>query len=175
MRQSLFAVLTLSVALPLSAFAADSYTIDPAQYLHLIPASADPGFSTMQGRFDRSSGSITDCARRILAGNISIKVALDPSTGFAKRDDHLRSPDFFNTAEFPAISYKSTRSTSRTNADQRGGQPEHGGRQQAGDSEQRCIQMRHQPDEQEGRMRCCRQRSDGNVPLRHQIRPAGNR
>jgi len=29
-------------------------------------------------------------------------------TGNAKRDEHLRGPDFFNAKEFPAISFKST-------------------------------------------------------------------
>jgi len=29
-------------------------------------------------------------------------------TGTAKRDDHLRSPDFFNAKQFPAMGFKST-------------------------------------------------------------------
>ena len=108
MRQSLFAVLALSVALPLSAFAADSYTIDPAHtYPHF--SISHLGFSTMQGRFDRTSGNIT-LDRAAKTGSVDITIeAASISTGFAKRDDHLRSPDFFNTAEFPALSYKSTR------------------------------------------------------------------
>jgi polyisoprenoid-binding protein YceI len=32
-------------------------------------------------------------------------------TGFNKRDDHLRSPDFLNAKEFPEITYKSTKVT----------------------------------------------------------------
>jgi polyisoprenoid-binding protein YceI len=62
----------------------------------------------MQGRFDKTSGTVTvDRAAKTGSVEISIESA-SVSTGFAKRDEHLRSPDFFNAAEFPAITYKST-------------------------------------------------------------------
>ena len=96
----------LAVSLPLAAHA-ESYTVDPA---HTFPhfSISHLGFSTMQGRFDKTSGKITlDRAARTGSVDISIEAA-SVSTGFAKRDEHLRSPDFFNAAEFPAISYKSS-------------------------------------------------------------------
>lgn len=107
MRKSLLAVLVISAALPFSALAADSYTVDPAHtYPHFSVSHL--GFSTMQGRFDKTSGRITlDRAAKTGSVDIAIETA-SVSTGFAKRDDHLRSPDFFNAAEFPTISYKST-------------------------------------------------------------------
>ncbi|MBI3479222.1 MAG: polyisoprenoid-binding protein [Nitrosomonadales bacterium] len=107
MHKSLLKALVISVAFPLSAFAADGYTIDPA---HTFPHFSinHLGFSTMQGRFDKTSGTITlDRAAKTGTVDISIESA-SVSTGFAKRDEHLRSPDFFNAAEFPAITYKST-------------------------------------------------------------------
>ena len=62
----------------------------------------------MQGRFDDTSGKVTlDRAAKSGSVEITIKTA-SVSTGFAKRDEHLKSPDFFNAAEFPAITYKST-------------------------------------------------------------------
>lgn len=108
MRKSLFAVLTISAALPFSAFAADSYIVDSN---HTFPhfSISHLGFSTLQGRFDKTSGSIT-LDRAAKTGSVDITIeAASLSTGYSKRDDHLRSPDFFNTAEYPAISYKSTR------------------------------------------------------------------
>jgi polyisoprenoid-binding protein YceI len=107
MRKFTFTVLALSIALPLSALAADSYTIDPEHtYPHFNINHL--GFSTMQGRFDRSSGKVT-LDRTAKSGSVDIAIATaSVSTGFAKRDDHLRSPDFFNAAEYPAITYKST-------------------------------------------------------------------
>lgn len=106
MHQPLVA-LVVSIALPLTAFAADSYTVDPN---HTFPhfSISHLGFSTLQGRFDKTSGTVTlDRAAKTGSVDINIDTA-SVSTGFVKRDDHLRSPDFFNAAEFPAITYKST-------------------------------------------------------------------
>ncbi len=97
----------LAAAMPLAAHAtADSYTIDPAHtYPHFTINHL--GFSTMHGRFDKTSGKVTlDRAAKKGSVDISIEAA-SVNTGFAKRDDHLKSPDFFNVAEFPTISYKS--------------------------------------------------------------------
>ena len=107
MYKSAFAVLAVSIALPLSAQAAESYTIDPA---HTYPNFTinHLGFSTMHGRFDKSSGKVTlDRAAKTGSVEMTVETA-SVSTGFAKRDDHLKSPDFFNAAEFPSITYKST-------------------------------------------------------------------
>jgi polyisoprenoid-binding protein YceI len=107
MYKSAFAVLAVSIALPLSAQAADSYTLDPA---HTYPnfTISHLGFSTMHGRFERSSGKVTlDRAAKTGSVEIAIETA-SVNTGFAKRDDHLKSPDFFNAAEFPNITFKST-------------------------------------------------------------------
>jgi len=107
MHKFVFAALTLSITLPLSALAADSYTIDPAHtYPHF--SISHLGFSTMQGRFDATSGKVNlDRAAKTGSVEIAIETA-SISTGFAKRDEHLKSPDFFNAAEFPKITYKST-------------------------------------------------------------------
>ena len=107
MHKSLFTALVVSVALPLTAFAADNYTVDPDHtfpHFHINHL----GFSTMQGRFDKTSGTVT-LDRVAKTGSVEIRIeSASISTGFAKRDEHLRSPDFFNAAEFPAITYKST-------------------------------------------------------------------
>jgi len=97
----------LAVSLPLAAHAGDSYTVDPA---HTFPHFTinHLGFSTMHGRFDKTSGKITlDRAAKTGSVDIAIESA-SVSTGFAKRDEHLKSPDFFNAAEFPSITYKSS-------------------------------------------------------------------
>jgi polyisoprenoid-binding protein YceI len=105
-RSTLYALLIAS-SLPLSAHAADSFTIDPDHtYPHFSVSHL--GFSTMQGRFDASSGKITlDSATKKGTIEFSIQAA-SINTGHAKRDEHMRSPDFFNVAEFPNITFKST-------------------------------------------------------------------
>ncbi|MGO8755529.1 MAG: YceI family protein [Gallionellaceae bacterium] len=105
LKQKMFAVL-FAASLPLAAMAADSYTIDPP---HTFPRFMinHLGFSTMEGRFDKTSGKVT-LDRAAKKGSIDITIdASSVSTGFAKRDEHLRSPDFFNVVEFPTITYKS--------------------------------------------------------------------
>ncbi len=106
MKRSLLALLVTG-SLPLAAHAADSYTIDPAHtYPHFSVSHL--GFSTMQGRFDASSGKVTlDAAAKKGTVEFSIEAA-SINTGHAKRDDHLRTPDFFNVAEFPTLTFKST-------------------------------------------------------------------
>jgi polyisoprenoid-binding protein YceI len=105
LKQKAIAVL-FAASLPMAAMAADSYTIDPP---HTFPRFMinHLGFSTMQGRFDKTSGKIT-LDRAAKTGSLDINIeAGSVSTGFAKRDEHLRSPDFFNVVEFPAITFKS--------------------------------------------------------------------
>lgn len=86
---------------------AATYKIDPT---HTYPNfTVDHlGFSTMHGQFAKTKGTLDyDQA----SGTGSVNITIDASsiyTGFKKRDDHLRSPDFFNVVEFPEITFKST-------------------------------------------------------------------
>ena len=112
---SRLAVALLALALPLTAVAApETYTLDP---FHTYPNfTVDHlGFSTIYGRFDKSSGKFTlDKAAK--TGSLDLVVetasinAADNEKGNRQRsrDDHLRSPDFFNVAEYPRMTYKST-------------------------------------------------------------------
>ncbi len=100
----------LAIALPLSApaFAADSYTVDPG---HTYPSFElnHLGFSIQRGSFDKSAGKITlDTAAKSGSIDITIDTA-SINTGHGKRDDHLRSEDFFNVAKFPTMTFKSTK------------------------------------------------------------------
>ncbi len=99
--------LLLAASLPLTAQAADTYTADPAHTYALFSVSHF-GYSTMHGRFDNSSGKVT-LDRAAKSGSVDIAIdAASVSTGFAKRDEHLKSPDFFNAVEYPSMTYKSS-------------------------------------------------------------------
>lgn len=107
MKRSLAAVL-LSSSLAVPAFAADSYTADPA---HTYPnfEVSHLGFSTSRGVFEKTSGKITlDPAAKSGTIDITIETA-SLHTGWPKRDDHLKSEEFFNVAKFPAMTYKSSK------------------------------------------------------------------
>jgi len=99
----LFVLLMLAIG-PVSAA---SYKIDSA---HTYPnfTISHLGFSKMHGRFGKTKGSLDmDLSAGTGAVNITIDAA-SVDTGFKKRDDHLRSPDFFNVVEFPEITFKSS-------------------------------------------------------------------
>ncbi len=107
MHKSIFAILALSVALPLSAQAAESYTVDP-NHTYARFSINYLGFFTIQGRFDKTSGKVT-LERAAKTSSVELAIATASiNTGLNIRDKHLKSPDFFNAAKFPTISYKST-------------------------------------------------------------------
>ena len=112
MRNTLGACLIVA-ALPLSAGAApEAYTIDP---YHSFPYfEADHyGFAWIRGRFDKMAGKFTiDPAAKAGMVELSIQTATvttgDNERGDRprSRDEHLRTPDFFNVAEFPSMSFR---------------------------------------------------------------------
>jgi polyisoprenoid-binding protein YceI len=106
MRNTLCLGLAALISAPVLA-APETYTIDSA---HTYPSFAVShwGFSTMRGRFDQSAGKIVmDRAAKTIQVDITVE-AKSITTGDAKRDEHLRSPDFFNAAEHPRITFRST-------------------------------------------------------------------
>jgi polyisoprenoid-binding protein YceI len=107
-----FAFFTL-VALASSAALAEparpgAYAVDPVHTFvffkvqHFGAGYTYGQFKDVQGKFVLDA----DPARSSL--DLSIKTA-SVDTNNAKRDGHLQSPDFFNAAMFPAITFKSTK------------------------------------------------------------------
>ncbi len=102
-------------ALPFAASAApESYTLDPYHtYAHFEVNHL--GFSNMRGRFDKSSGKFT-LDRTAKSGSLDLIIETaslstgdnDKGSRPRARDEHLRSPDFFNVVEFPRMTYKAT-------------------------------------------------------------------
>ena len=61
------------------------------------------------GRFNEFSGTVVLDAASPAASSVKLEVkAASIDTANTKRDDHLRSPDFFNVAQFPTITFEST-------------------------------------------------------------------
>lgn len=88
--------------------AAGSYTIDPVHSAVMFEVG-HMNVSKTLGRFNKVTGTMTldpDPAK----SEVQIEVdAASVFTGEKKRDDHLKSPDFFNVAQFPKITFKSTK------------------------------------------------------------------
>jgi polyisoprenoid-binding protein YceI len=109
-------IVALSVAgLPFVAAAqTENYVIDP---FHTVPYfEVDHlGFATIRGMFSKTSGKFTiDRAAKTGSLEAVIPTATvntgDPDREGRPRtrDEHLRTPDFFNSVEFPAMTFKST-------------------------------------------------------------------
>ena len=88
---------------------AKTYNID-ATHSAVIFRAKHLGVSYNYGRFNDFSGSITVDETDISKSKIELEVktaSVDTANG--KRDQHLRSPDFFNAKQFPVITFKSTK------------------------------------------------------------------
>lgn len=104
----LFSIAFAWSALP-GLLGADTYQIDPVhstvefKVKHL-------GISTVSGAFREFKGSgVLDPEKPELSTLEVVAQAASVDTGVAKRDEHLRGPDFFDTAKYPTLSFKSTK------------------------------------------------------------------
>jgi polyisoprenoid-binding protein YceI len=70
------------------------------------------GISEVHGRFNDMAGSFEIDKDEPGKCSFTLTVKTESvDTNNKKRDDHLRSPDFFNVKQFPAITFKSTKVT----------------------------------------------------------------
>jgi polyisoprenoid-binding protein YceI len=66
--------------------------------------------STVHGTFGKYTGSVALDDKDVTKSTTHLEIdATSINTGDAKRDEHLRSPDFFDTAKFPKITFDSTK------------------------------------------------------------------
>jgi polyisoprenoid-binding protein YceI len=100
------AALLMGLATVASA-AVETYAIDPVH--SSVGFSVRHFFTKVPGSFTQFSGTIT--VDRDNLENSSVAVSIDVgsvNTANEKRDNHLKSPDFFDAAKFGAITFKST-------------------------------------------------------------------
>ena len=88
-----------------SANAADTYTVDTA-YSTISFSVRHLGINSIKGQFKEFAGSLMVDKGVLKEASIMIQVqSLD--TGLQQRDDHLRGGDFFDTAKYSTITFKS--------------------------------------------------------------------
>ena len=106
----LAAALVLATLVVAGAAHATSWLIDPNH--SSVGFTVRHFFSKVPGNFDKFSGSLEyDPANPTAA---SVKVDIDPAsinTKTEKRDNHLRSADFFDVVKYPTMSFVSTKVT----------------------------------------------------------------
>jgi polyisoprenoid-binding protein YceI len=66
--------------------------------------------STVHGAFKTFTGAVAFDDKDVTKSKVHIEIdAASVDTGNGKRDEHLKSPDFFDTAKFPKITFDSTK------------------------------------------------------------------
>ncbi len=99
----------LSARPVLAAAVAGSYTIDPVHtsigfdIQHL-------GLSRVQGRFDTDSGHIVADPNDLSQSSVTFTAQVSSvDTNVAPRDADLKSPNYFDAAKYPTLTFQSTR------------------------------------------------------------------
>ena len=108
MRNKTLLGLTAAAVLLLSkANATDNYKIDPA-HTSVGFSVRHMGVSNVKGHFDEFVGSLVLDNGSVQEANATIQVK-SVNTGIEKRDNHLRTADFFEAAKYPEITFKTKR------------------------------------------------------------------
>ncbi|MDH5479087.1 MAG: YceI family protein [Nitrospinota bacterium] len=107
MKKLIFAM-AMAVAAYGSPALAGVYDLDPDHssvgfsVKHMVVSNVKGGFDKVTGTFTLGEkGELTDAEATIDVASVN--------TRNQKRDDHLRSPDFFDVAKFPSITFKITK------------------------------------------------------------------
>ncbi|NTV50733.1 MAG: polyisoprenoid-binding protein [Geobacteraceae bacterium] len=108
MKRLLALILSVALLAPLNVLAA-TYALDPAhttigfKVKHLMIAN-------VKGVFEKFKGTVVIDEKDITKSkvNVSIEIA-SINTNIAKRDDHLRSGDFFDAGKYPVMTFDSTK------------------------------------------------------------------
>ncbi len=97
---ALVAVATAAQAAPETFVIDNSHTYPHFSYNHL-------GFSNQTHKFDKTSGKVV-LDRAAKAGSAIVTIdATSVNTGYALFNEHLQAADFFDTAKYPTITFKS--------------------------------------------------------------------
>ncbi|HMU76139.1 MAG TPA: YceI family protein [Elusimicrobiota bacterium] len=97
----------LTVSLAGGLFAAETYTVDP---MHTTVGFSvrHLEISNVKGTFPKVSGTLQLDEKDVTKSSVEITIdAASINTNNDKRDAHLRTPDFFDTAKFPTATFKS--------------------------------------------------------------------
>lgn len=98
---SLFALCSAAFAAPITYVMDGSHTLPRFEYSHF-------GYSTQLSRFDKTSGKIT-LDREAKTGSVQVEIdAKSLNTGYPVFNEHIQGADFFDTANRPAITFKSS-------------------------------------------------------------------
>lgn len=103
----LFAALGIASQIRAGVTAATVYRVDTV-HSSLVFRVKHMNVNYFQGRFDDVSGTLAFDDQNPAQSSVDLKISTGSvDTASPKRDNHLKSPDFFNARQFPTITFKS--------------------------------------------------------------------
>ncbi len=112
MRQKIQALIMFITLLTTSVvFAANTYTIDPnhTTFGFLVKHMM---ISNVPGEFDKFEGKIIYSPKNLASAKANVTIDVSSiNTRVERRDEDLKSPNFFDAAKFPTITFVSTKFT----------------------------------------------------------------
>jgi len=99
----------LACSFALTAHAADTFKIDPV-HSSVVFGIKHSGITNFYGAFKEVTGAITVDAADPTKSAVEVTIPVESiDSRNEKRDQHLKSPDFFNAQQFPTMTFKSTK------------------------------------------------------------------
>jgi polyisoprenoid-binding protein YceI len=105
----IFTAILCSLGLALPAYGGDSFKVDPV-HSSVIFSTRHNGVTDFYGAFKEVSGVVTFDSADPSKSSVELTIPVESvDTRNEKRDQHLKSPDFFNAKQFPTVTFKSTK------------------------------------------------------------------
>ena len=109
-KKCLLAIIVFSTITAAQSSTARQYPIDANHSTIGFRVSIMEGLSKVDGKFTDFAITLTDDEQDITKSSVSVVIkAASINTGIPARDNHLKSPDFFDVEKFPEITFQSKR------------------------------------------------------------------
>ncbi len=105
-------LLSGAILIPLQASppppAAQAFTVDSGHSVALFRIT-HMGVGAFHGRFNEVKGSVNWADDNLAGSSVSVEIPIGSiDSNSEKRDQHLKSPDFFSAKQFPVMTFKSS-------------------------------------------------------------------
>jgi polyisoprenoid-binding protein YceI len=116
MKRILLLIVSLAFLVPGNVLA-QAYIVDPVKTTIQFKVR-NMGIMNVNGAFEKFIGNVIVDESDIAKSKVDVTIDITSiNTGINKRDNHLRSPDFFDAVKFPTMTFVSTKVEAGTDKD----------------------------------------------------------